>query len=102
MSNRSRAKQDMINVISSIGDEWPITLLYMGQDGADIKIEAGKSNNREEEQLTLAAMYLLFLEGQLNGNLYEVAEQVAGVAEEMRDHDNITEFHWGGSLEDPE
>lgn len=90
----------MIDVISSIGEEWPITLLYLAQGGADMKIKTGRSNDREEQQLTLAAMYLLFLEGQLDGDLYEVAERVAGVAEEMRDHDDITEFHWGGSLDD--
>ena len=92
----------MIDAISSIDDEWPITLLYMTQDGADIKIKAGSSNNREDQQLTLASMYLLFLEGQLDGDLYEVAEQVATAAEKMRDNDNIVEVQRGGSLEDSE
>lgn len=102
MPGRSRAQQEMIEVISSVDEEWPITLLYLTRNGADIKIQAGSSRNRKEQQVTLAAMYLIFLEEHLSGDLYEVAEAVAETAKEIRDDDQTGEIHWGGSFDDPE
>lgn len=42
---RSLAQQEMIDVISSVGEEWPMALLYLTHDGANIKIQAGRSEN---------------------------------------------------------
>lgn len=102
MPGRSRAQQEMIEIIDSVDETRPLTLLYLTRNGADMKIQAGRSGNRTGQQLTMAAMYLLFLEGQLSGDLHEVAEEVAGVAEEMRDDDDIVKVHWGGELDEPE
>jgi hypothetical protein len=65
-----------------------------------MKIQAGRSGDRTNQQLTMAATYLLFLEEQTSGDLREVATEVAAVAEEMRDDDDIGEVHWGGDLDD--
>ena len=92
----------MIDVITSVGGEWPLALLYLTPNGANIKIQAGRSDSRREEQLTMAAMYLLFLEENLSGDLYEVAEEVAEVAEEIRDDDSVGEVHRGGPFGDPD
>lgn len=100
MPGRSRAQQEMIEVIDSVDEHWPITLLYLTQNGANMKIQAGRSEHRHEEQLTLAAMYLLFLEENMQGDLYDVAESVAGVAEELRDDEGTGEIHMGGKLDD--
>jgi hypothetical protein len=99
---RSRAQQEMIDVITSVGEEWPMALLYLTPDGANIKIQAGRSENRRRRQLTMAAMYLLFLEEHLSGDLHDVAADVANVAEEIRDDDNVGELHRGGSFDDSE
>lgn len=100
MSEGSRATQEMIEVISSMDESWPVTLLYLTPNGADVKIQAGRSQNREEQQLMLAAMYLLFLEAQLSGDLTEVAAEVTQVAEDLRDDEEVFELQWGGSLDD--
>ena len=102
MSGRSRAQQEMIDVISAVDRNWPITLLYLTRNGANMKVQAGRSRNRREEQLTLAAMYLLFLEENRKGDLYEVAEEIATVAEQLRDDDSTGEIHMGGRLDDDE
>lgn len=102
MSRRSKAQQDMIEVIDSVDPEWPLTLLYLTPNGADMKLQAGNADNREEEQRTLAALYLLFLEEHLEGDLYDVAEEVAETAEQLRDDDSTGELHRGGSLKDSE
>lgn len=100
MTGPSRAQREMIDVISSVGKQWPITLLYLTPTGADMKIQAGRTDNTREEQLTLAAMYLLFLEEQLDGDLETVSDEVVEVAETLRDDDNVGELHRGGSLDD--
>ena len=100
MAGRTRAQDEMIDVINSVNRDWPVTLLYLTPNGANMKIQAGRSDNRREEQLTLAAMYMLFLEEHLEGDLHEVAEEAAAVAEEMRGDDSTGELHRGGSLED--
>ena len=100
MAGRSRAQDEMIEVINSVNRDWPVTLLYLTPNGANMKIQAGQSDNRREEQLTLAAMYLLFLEEQVEGDLDEIAQEAAAVAEEMRDDDETGELHRGGSLTD--
>jgi len=46
--------------------------------------------------------YLLFLEKNLSGDLYDVAEEIADVADELRDDDNVGELHRGGSFDDSE
>jgi hypothetical protein len=46
--------------------------------------------------------YLLFLEENLSGDLYDVAEEIADVADELRDDDNVGELHRGGSFDDSE
>lgn len=92
----------MIDVINSVGEEWPMALLYLTHDGANIKIQAGGSENRKRRQLTMAAMYLLFLEEHLSGDLHDVAGEVADVAEEIRDDENVGELHRGGSFDDPD
>ena len=97
----SRAQREMLDVITSAETGWPLTLLYLTPNGANIKIQTGRSNNRREEQLTMAAMYLLFLEENLSGDLHEVATEIAEVAEEIRDDDGVGEVHRGGSF-DPE
>jgi len=98
--SRSRAQQEMIDVIASVDEEWPLALLYLTRDGANIKIQAGGERNRKERQLTMAAMYLLFLEENLSGDLHEVAEEAADVAKRLRDDDNVGEVHRGGSFDD--
>lgn len=100
MTGRSRAQEEMIDVIASVDPGRPMTLLYLTRNGADMKLQAGRSGNRTNQQLTMAATYLLFLEEQLDGDLDEVAAQAADVAAEMRDDDDIGEVHWGGSLDD--
>lgn len=95
---RTRAQQEMIETIDSAEAERPMTLLYLTRNGADMKIQAGRSDDRTNQQLTIAATYLLFLEEQMSGDLREIATEVA---EEMRD-DDIGEVHWDGSLDDPE
>lgn len=100
MTGRSRAQQEMIDAIDSTEAERPMTLLYLTRNGADMKIQAGRSGDRTNQQLTMAATYLLFLEEQTSGDLREVATEVAAVAEEMRDDDDIGEVHWGGDLDD--
>ena len=102
MPGRSRAQQEMIEVISSVDAQWPITLLYLTPNGANMKIQAGRSSERTEQQLTLAAMYLLFLEENMAGDLEEVAQEVADVAETLRDDDDTGEVHLGGKLDDDE
>jgi len=102
MTGQSRAQQEMIDVISSIDEEWPIALLYLTQNGANIKVQTGRTGNRKERQLTMAAMYLLFLEENLSGDLYDVAEEIADVADELRDDDNVGEVHRGGSFDESE
>ena len=101
MSERSPAQREMIEVISSVDESWPLTLLYVTPQGADIKIQAGRSPNREEQQLMLAAMYLLFLEAQMNGDLADVADELVRVAEDLRDDQDVFELQWGGSLDEP-
>ena len=102
MPERSRAQQEMIEVISSVDRDWPITLLYLTRNGVDMKVQAGRSGNRTEEQLTLAAVYLLFLEENLSGDIHEVADEVVTVAERLRDDDHTGEIHMGGTLGDDE
>jgi hypothetical protein len=101
MAGHSRAQQEMIEVIRSVSERRPLSLLYLTQNGANIKIQTGTSDNRREEQLTMAAMYLLFLEESLSGDLQEVATEIAEVAEKIRDDDGVGEVHRGGSF-DPE
>lgn len=100
MAGRSRAQDEMVDVINSVNRDWPVTLLYLTPNGANMKIQAGRSDNRREEQLTLAAMYLLFLEEHIEGDLHEISDEAAAVAEEMRDDDHTGELHRGGSLTD--
>jgi len=100
MTGHSRAQREMIDVISSVSSDHPLALLYLTHNGANIKIQAGRSANRREEQLTMAAMYLLFLEEHVPGDLHDVAEEVATVAEEIREDDRTGEIHRGGSLDD--
>lgn len=102
MTRRSQAQAEMVEVINSVDEEWPLTLLYLTPNGADIKIQAGSSANRKEEQRTLAALYLLFLEEHSEGDLYEVAEEVAETAETLREDDNTGEVHRGGDFDDPD
>lgn len=92
----------MIDVIASVDENHPLTLLYLTPNGVDMKIQAGRSGQRTDQQLTMAAMYLLFLEDQLSGDLSEVADEVMNVAQELRADDRVGELHWGGSLDDPE
>jgi len=89
----------MIEAIRTVGNDWPMALLYLTREGADIKIQAGQSDNHKEEQFTLAAMYLLFLEENTSGDLYEVAEEAASVAEQMRETEGVGEVHRGGSID---
>jgi hypothetical protein len=89
----------MIDVITSVGDEWPMALLYLTHNGANIKIQSGRSGNRKDRQLTMAAMYLLFLEENIDGDLTEVAQEVADVAQKIRDDDDVGELHFGGSFD---
>lgn len=49
----------------------------------------------------MAAMYLLFLEENLSGNLQEVATAVTGVAKQIRDGEGVGEVH-RGELFDPD
>lgn len=100
MTGQSRAQQEMMDVISSVNAEHPLALLYLTHNGANIKVQAGRGQNRKEQQLTMAAMYLLFLEDHMSGDIHEVAEQVADVAEEIREDDHTGEIHRGGSLDD--
>jgi hypothetical protein len=99
MSGHSRAQQEMIDVITSVGEEWPLALLYLTPNGANIKLQTGRSDNRREEQFTLAAMYLLFLEENMDGDLEAVSTEVAEVAEELRDADGVGEVHRGGEFD---
>lgn len=102
MTERSRAQQEMLDVIHSVDPDWPLALLSLTQNGANIKIQAGSSANRTEEQLMMAAMYLLFLEENMDGDLHEVAEEIADTATEIRDHENVGEVYRGGSLDESE
>ena len=99
---KSRAQQEMIDVITSAGEDWPLALLYLSPNGANIKLKAGGAENRKQRQLTMAAVYLLFLEENLSGDLHEVAEEVADVAEEMRDNDHVGEVHRGDPFDGSE
>jgi hypothetical protein len=99
MTSESRAQQEMLDVIRSVGTRQPLALLYLTHNGANIKLQTGDSDNRRREQLTMAAMYLLFLEENLSGDLQEVAAEVAEVAEEIRDDDGVGEVHRGGSFD---
>lgn len=100
MTGRSRAQQEMIEAIDAAEAERPMTLLYLTRNGANMKIQAGPPGSRVDQQLTMAATYLLFLEEQLEGDLEAVADRVATTAAEMRDDDDIGEVHWGGDLDD--
>lgn len=102
MTRRSQAQAEMVEVINSVDEEWPLTLLYLTPNGADMKIQAGSSANREEEQRTLAALYLLFLEEHLEGDLYDIAEEVAETAETLRDDEHTGEVHRGGDFGNPD
>jgi len=99
MAGESRAQQEMLDVIRSVGTQHPLALLYLTHNGANIKLQTGDSDNRRREQLTMAAMYLLFLEENLSGGLQEVATEVAEVAEEIRNDDGVGEVHRGGSFD---
>lgn len=99
MAGHSRAQQEMIDVITSMDERRPLSLLYLTRNGANIKIQTGSSDNRREEQLTMAAMYLLFLEENLGGDLQAVATEVAEVAEELRGDEGVGEVHRGGSFD---
>ena len=99
MAGESRAQQEMLDVIRSVGRQRPLALLYLTRNGANIKLQTGNSENRRRQQLTMAAMYLLFLEENLSGDLQEVAAEVAEVAEEIRDDDGVGEVHRGGSFD---
>jgi len=92
----------MIDVITSVDEEWPLALLYLTDNGANIKLRAGRAGNRKQRQVTMAAIYLLFLEENMSGDLHDVAEEVADVAEEMRDDDHVGEVHRGDPFDDPE
>lgn len=92
----------MIDVITSVSEDRPMALLYLARNGANIKIQAGRSEKRRDRQLTMAAMYLLFLEENLEGDLYDVAEEVADVAAEMRDDDSVGEVHRGDPFDGSE
>jgi hypothetical protein len=100
MTGHSRAQQEMIEVITSVDDEWPLALLYLTDSGASIKLRAGRTENRRQRQLTMAAIYLLFLEENTSGDLHDVAEEVADVAEEMRDDDQVGEVHRGDPFDE--
>lgn len=99
MTGQSRAQQEMLEVIRSVGAQRPLALLYLTRNGANIKVQTGSSDSRREEQLTMAAMYLLFLEENLSGDLQEVATEVAAVAGQLRDDDGVGEVHRGGSFD---
>lgn len=101
MPGRSRAQQEMIDAITAADESQPLALLYLTHEGANMKLQAGPAGSRVDQQLTMAATYLLFLEDQLEGDLEEVADRVASTAAEMRDDEDIGEAHWGGDL-DPE
>ena len=90
----------MIEAIEAAEAERPMTLLYLTRNGTDMKIQAGPAGSRVNQQLTMAATYLLFLEEQLEGDLQAVADRIAATAAEMRDDDDIGEVHWGGDLDD--
>lgn len=92
----------MMEVIASVDETRPLTLLYLTRNGADMKVQAGRGDDRTDQQLTMAATYLLFLEEQTSGDLQEVASEVASRAAEMREDDGVGEIHRGGSLDDPE
>ena len=102
MTGGTRAQQEMIDAITSAGEDWPLTLLYLTPNGANIKLKAGREGSRKQRQLTMAAIYLLFLEENLSGDLHEVAEEVADVAEEMRDNDHVGEVHRGDPFDGSE
>lgn len=94
---RSRAQKEMIRVINSLDHTWPITLLYLTENGADMKLQTGNASNRKEEQLTMAALYLMFLEENIcDGDLRAVADEVAETAETLRDDEFTGEFHTEG------
>ena len=102
MTGGSRAQQEMIDVITSAGEDWPLTLLYLTPNGANIKLKAGRERNRKQRQLTMAAVYLLFLEENMDGGLHDVAAETADVAERMRDDDQVGEIHRGDPFDDEE
>lgn len=89
----------MIDTIAAADDAQPLALLYLTREGANVKIQAGPPGSRVDQQLTMAATYLLFLEEQLEGDLQTVADRVATTAAEMRDDEDIGEAHWGGDLD---
>ena len=100
MTGGSRAQQEMIDVITSAGEDWPLALLYLSPNGANIKLKAGREGNRKQRQLTMAAIYLLFLEENMSGDLHEVAAEAADLAEQMRDDDQVGEVHRGDPFDD--
>jgi hypothetical protein len=69
----------MIDAIAAADESQPLTLLSLIREGANMKIQVGRSQqgSRINRQLTMAATYLLFLEEQLDSDLQEVADRVA-------------------------
>ncbi len=67
----------MIDVITSVVEDWPLALLYLTPNGANIKLKAGRSENRKQRQLKMAAVYLLFLEENMSGDLHNIAAEAA-------------------------
>jgi len=100
MTGGTRAQREMIDAITSAGEDWPLTLLYLTPNGANIKLKAGREGDRRQRQLTMAATYLLFLEENMDGDLHEVATEAADVAEQMRDDDQVGEVHRGDPFDD--
>jgi hypothetical protein len=100
MTGDPRAQREMIDVITSAGEDWPLALLYLTPNGANIKLKAGRSENRKQRQLTMAATYLLFLEENMGGDLHDVAAEAADLAEQMRDDDHVGEVHRGDPFDD--
>ena len=39
MTGGTRAQQEMIDAITSAGEDWPLTLLYLTPNGANIKLK---------------------------------------------------------------
>jgi hypothetical protein len=50
----------------------------------------------------MAAIYLLFLEENMSGDLHDIAAEAADVAEQMRDDDNVGEVHRGDPFDGDE
>lgn len=97
MSDLTETQQEIIEATAAASSEWPLAFIAAAPNGLDMKVQPGLTTDGEQRtktQVQFAAAYLMFVHEHLfDGDIYETAENVASIAEQMNDEMDYTSIH---------